>query len=66
MSERGRRLSAASTILGAVLALFSAFTMRDHVRLVEIIQLFFGGLGTGVGLGGLFAQRRRATADSAA
>jgi hypothetical protein len=65
MSERGRRLSAAATLFGAILSLFSAFSMRDHVRLVEIIELFFGGIGTGAGLACLIVQRKRATADSA-
>ena len=65
MSERGRRLSTAATVIGAILSLFSAFTMRDHVRLVEIIELFFGGIGTGAGIAGLIAQRRRAAAASA-
>jgi hypothetical protein len=61
---RRRRLATVSTVLGALLSLFSAFMMRDHVRLVEIVELFFGGVGTGAGLAGLLAQHRRATADS--
>jgi len=60
MSDRGRRLSTVATVLGAVLSLFSALSMRDHVRLVEIIELFFGGLGTGAGLASLIAARARA------
>jgi hypothetical protein len=56
---RGRRLATFTTVLGALLSLFSALAMRDHVRLVEIIELFFGGVGTGAGIAGLIAQRRR-------
>jgi hypothetical protein len=55
--ERAQRYSTLATVLGAFLALFSAISMRDHVRLVEIIELFFGGLGTGAGLVNLVRQR---------
>jgi hypothetical protein len=61
---RQRRFATASTVLGALLSLFSAFMMRDHVRLVEIVELFFGGVGTGAGLASLIVQHKRATADS--
>lgn len=62
MSEtaRSRRFATAATVLGALLSLYSALAMRDHVRLVEIIELFFGGVGTGAGIAGLVAQRARA------
>ena len=36
-----------STILGAGVSLASALAMQDHVRLVEILGLFFGGFGSG-------------------
>jgi hypothetical protein len=56
---RGARFATATTAIGALLSLYSALSMRDHVRLVEIIELFFGGVGTGAGIAGLIAQRRR-------
>jgi hypothetical protein len=46
-------------VLGALLSLLSALSMRDHVRLVDVISLFFGGVGTGAGIAGLIAQRNR-------
>jgi hypothetical protein len=55
-----KKLSTITTIGGAALALLSAVSMRDQVRLVEIITLFFGGLGAGAGLAGLWAARRAA------
>ena len=53
-----RKLALISTILGVALSLFSAFTMRDHVRLVEIVGLFFGGFGSGAGIARLVSTRR--------
>jgi hypothetical protein len=33
--------------------------MRDHVRLVEIIGLFFGGFGSGAGVALMVVTRRK-------
>ena len=52
------RLAIVSTVAGAVVALGSALVMRDHVRLVEILTLFFGGAGAGAGVASLVAARR--------
>jgi hypothetical protein len=57
---RAQRFSTLTTVLGALLSLLSALSMRDHVRLVEIISLFFGGAGTGAGIASLVKQRARA------
>jgi hypothetical protein len=65
LGARRRRFSTAATILGALLSIFSALSMRDHVRLVEIVELFFGGVGTGAGLVSLLAQRARDRAGAA-
>jgi len=35
---------------GLAVSLLSALQMIDHVRLVEIVTLFAGGMGAGVGL----------------
>jgi hypothetical protein len=63
VNARARRFSAVTTILGAIVSVLSAFSMRDHVRLVEIVSLFFGGVGTGAGLASVIRQRVQA-ADS--
>ena len=55
-----KKLSTIATVGGAALALLSAVSMRDHVRLVEIVTLFFGGVGAGAGIAGLGAARRAA------
>jgi hypothetical protein len=52
------KLAALSTILGTLLAIASAAAMRDHIRLVEIVSLFFGGFGAGAGVALLVANRR--------
>jgi hypothetical protein len=52
------KLALLSTILGAAISLASALAMRDHVRLVEIIGLFFGGFGSGAGLALMVATQR--------
>jgi hypothetical protein len=52
------KLPVLSTILGAALSLGSALAMRDHVRLVEIVGLFFGGFGSGASIAVLLAARR--------
>ena len=51
------KLAIFATAAGAVTALLSALTMRDHVKLVEIVTLFFGGAGTGAGITALVAAR---------
>jgi hypothetical protein len=60
-SARTQRFSAIATALGALVSLMSAFSMRDHVRLVEIVTLFFGGVGTGAGIASHLKERARAT-----
>jgi len=52
------KLAVISTALGAVLTFWAAVLMRDHVRMVEIVTLFFGGFGAGAGVAGLVAARR--------
>jgi hypothetical protein len=52
------KLALFSTILGAAISLASALAMQDHVRLVEIIGLFFGGFGSGAGVALMVATRR--------
>jgi hypothetical protein len=65
--QRMQRFSVVGTILGAVVSLASALAMRDSVRLVDILSLFFGGMGTGAGLASLAATRMRSrSADPAA
>ena len=58
--ERVQRFSAAGTILGAIVSVASALAMRDSVRMVDILSLFFGGVGTGAGLASLAVGRMRA------
>ena len=57
-------LAVFSTVLGAVLTFWAALLMRDHVRTVEIVTLFFGGFGAGAGIAALAAARRRRRATS--
>ena len=52
------KLAVFSAILGAVISLASALAMLDHVRLVEIVGLFFGGFGSGAGVAQLLVTRR--------
>ena len=52
------KVAVVSTVLGAVLTFWAAVLMRDHVRMVEIVTLFFGGFGAGAGVTGLVAARR--------
>ena len=47
-------------ILGLCLAAFSAWQMKDRVRLVDLITLFFGGVAAGVSLGSAIAKHRMA------
>ena len=60
MRRRVQRFATLSTVLGAVISIVSALAMRDTVRLVDILALFFGGMGTGAGLASLAAARARA------
>lgn len=51
MTERSRlRLQLIGALLSLVVALTAALGMRDHVRLVDILALFAGGMGAGVGV----------------
>ena len=52
------KLAVLSTVLGAVLTLWAALLMQDHVRMVEILTLFFGGFGAGAGVASLVAANR--------
>lgn len=52
------KLAVFATVLGAVLTFWTAVLMRDHVRMVEIVTLFFGGFGAGAGVTALVAARR--------
>ena len=45
-------------ILGLGLAAFSAWSMKDRVRLVDIVTLFAGGVAAGVSLGTAIAKHR--------
>jgi hypothetical protein len=61
--RRFQRFATLSTVLGAVISLVSALGMRDSVRLVDILALFFGGMGTGAGLASLGVARARARSE---
>jgi hypothetical protein len=52
------KLSLMALVLSAVVAIMAAFTMRDHVRLVEIVTLFASGVATGASLVGALIRRR--------
>jgi hypothetical protein len=60
------RLATLGTIASFALALIGALAMSDRVRLVDIISLFFGGVGAGAGLVVVVGQRRRQRRDPAA
>ena len=60
------RLTAFATLASAALALLGALAMSDRVRIVDIISLFFGGVGAGAGMAALFVQRRRRSQEPAA
>ena len=45
-------------VLSALIAVVSAVSMRDHVRLVEIVGLFGSGMGTGAGIAAMVVRRR--------
>lgn len=65
MATMREKLPTITTALGAVLSLAAALSMRDHVRLVEILTLFFGGVGTGAGIACLVVAGRAARVDAA-
>ena len=49
MNDRVRfRFKAIGALLSVVIALSAALGMRSRVRLVDILALFAGGMGTGV------------------
>jgi hypothetical protein len=56
------KLAVLVTVLSAIIAVVSASTMRDHVRVVEIIGLFGSGMGTGAGIAAIVARRRLSAA----
>jgi len=45
-----KRIGVIGAAAGLAVSLLSALQMIDHVRLVEIVTLFAGGMGAGVGL----------------
>jgi len=49
---------------GLAVSLLSALQMIDHVRLVEIVTLFAGGMGAGVGLVKAVIDHRKARAQA--
>lgn len=51
MTDRSRlRLQLVGALLSLVVAFTAALGMRDRVRLVDILALFAGGMGAGVGV----------------
>jgi hypothetical protein len=51
-------LTVVGAVASAVTAMLGAFVARDHVRLVDILALFFGGAGAGAGLTAFLMLRR--------
>ena len=45
-----KRLDIIGTMLGIFVAVIGAYQMIGKIRVVDIITLFFGGIGAGVGL----------------
>jgi hypothetical protein len=45
-----KRLDIIGTMLGIFVAVIGAYQMISKIRVVDIITLFFGGIGAGVGL----------------
>jgi hypothetical protein len=52
------RLTTIATAISAVIGLLGALQMRDRVRLVDILSLFFGGAGAGAGVVAAVVQWR--------
>ena len=61
-----QRLPLVVTACSALVGLLGALALRDRVRLVDILSLFFGGVGTGAGLTEAVVRRRLAARDAAA
>ena len=53
-------LGVVAAVAGATVALTSALQMQGRVRTVDILTLFAGGVGAGVGLVGAIVEFRRA------
>ncbi len=59
MTDRVRfRLRVVGALLSLVVALTAALGMRDRVRLVDILALFAGGMGAGVGVATVAREAR--------
>jgi hypothetical protein len=58
------RFQIIGALLSVLVALTAALTMRDRVRLVDILALFAGGMGAGVSLVQV-AQGLRRSRDAA-
>ena len=59
MTDRVRfRLRVVGALLSLVVALTVALGMRDRVRLVDILALFAGGMGAGVGIATIAREAR--------
>jgi hypothetical protein len=55
-----KRIGVIGAAAGLAVSLLSAMQMIDHVRLVEIVTLFAGGMGAGVGLVKALIDHRQA------
>lgn len=53
------RLTTLATLASIAVGMLGALAMSDRVRLVDIVSLFFGGVGAGAGTAALIVQRRR-------
>lgn len=53
-------------VLSALIAVVTALSMRDHVRVVEIVGLFGSGMGTGASIAAMVARRRHRAERGAA
>jgi hypothetical protein len=59
-----RKIGVMVAAAGLAASLLSAMQMIDHVRLVEIVTLFAGGMGAGVGLVKAVIDHRQAREKS--
>lgn len=59
MKHGKTRLAFAVALLSVVVGLMAALTTRGRVRTVDIIQLFFGGLGAGAAFAVVLTNLRR-------
>ena len=55
---RRERISVVSTLVSVALSFAGAYEARDHLRTVDVVLLFFGGIGTGAGLAALAVHLR--------